>query len=280
MERKEMNTVKQVNKLSKELEQWLRMRVHPIAVKFLKSKNEVPKGAVIPTRDWKHKYSLCQAFARAQRNGETIAMFKEDHWCFEPVLGLGLAKRSAFFMEGHHRYPDSVRDLKAASEWCRNMPHLPYNKYKGMVCGPATSCNFMPDVITMHVNGMQTSQLLIVKTWIDGKDVRSQLSGHAVCAYATVPPFLNKECQVAIPCKGDRRLASAQDDEIMFTLLPEMLPDFIAGIKRLQKHNWGIPMIQEYKEEYDLKPKYRDLGEKLGMDLKQSPPRPQKLQKH
>lgn len=280
MERKEMNTVKQVNKLSKELEQWLRMRVHPIAVKFLKSKNEVPKGAVIPTRDWKHKYSLCQAFARAQRNGETIAMFKEDHWCFEPVLGLGLAKRSAFFLEGHHRYPDSVRDLKAASEWCRNMPHLPYNKYKGMVCGPATSCNFMPDVITMHVNGMQTSQLLIVKTWIDGKDVRSQLSGHAVCAYATVPPFLNQECQVAIPCKGDRRLASAQDDEIMFSLLPEMLPDFIAGIQWLQKHNWGIPMIQEYKEEYDLKPKYRDLGGKLGMDLNQSPPRPQKLQKH
>jgi hypothetical protein len=59
-----------------------------------------------------------------------------------------------------------------------------------------------------------------------------------------------------------------------------MLPDFIEGIQWLQKHNWGIPMIQEYKEEYDLKPKYRDLGERLGMDMKQSPPRSQKLQKH
>jgi hypothetical protein len=29
-----------------------------------------------------------------------------------------------------------------------------------------------------------------------------------------------------------------------------------------------------------LKPKYRDLGERLGMDMKQSPPRSQKLQKH
>jgi uncharacterized protein (DUF169 family) len=275
-----MVTVEQVNKLSKELEQWLRMRTYPIAVKFLKSKKEVPEGAIIPTRDWEHKYSLCQAFARAQRNGEMIAMFKEDHWCFEPVVGLGLAERSEFFLEGHHRYPDSVRDLKAAAEWCRNMPHLPYDEYKGMVCAPAHSCNFMPDVITMHVNGMQTSQLLIVKTWIDGKDVRSQLSGHAVCVYATVPAFLKRECTVAIPCKGDRRLASAQDDEIMFTLIPEMLPDFIEGIQWLQKHNWGIPMIQEYKEEYDLKPKYRDLGERLGMDMKQSPPRSQKLQKH
>jgi uncharacterized protein (DUF169 family) len=273
-------TLKQVHEYGRELEMWLRMRVHPIAIKMLKSRDEIPEGAIIPTRDWKHKYSLCQSFARSQRNGETIAMFKEDHWCFEPVVGLGLAEKSEFFIEGHHRYPDSVRDLQAASEWCRNMPHLQYGAYQGIVSAPVHKCSFMPDVIAMHVNGMMTSQLLIVKTWIDGKDVRSQLSGHAACVYATVPAFLTKECQVSIPCKGDRRLAAAQDDEILFTIPAEMLPDFIEGIHWLQDHNWGIPMLQEYKEEYDLKPKYRDVAERLGMDMRQSPPRLQKYQKH
>jgi uncharacterized protein (DUF169 family) len=278
--RKKKLTLRKIHESGKELEQWLRMRVHPIAVKMLKSKDEVPEGALIPTRDWKHKYSLCQTFARSQRNGETIAMFKEDHWCFEPVIGLGLAERSEFFLEGHHRYPDSVRDLKAASEWCQNMPHLEYGAYPGILTAPIHSCNFMPDLVTMHVNGLMTSQLLIVKTWIDGKDVRSQLSGHAACVYATVPAFLTRECQLAIPCKGDRRLAAAQDDEILFTLLPEMLPDFIEGIHWLQNHNWGIPMIQEYKEEYDLKPKYKEMAERHGMDMRQSPPRPQKYQRY
>ena len=127
---------------------------------------------------------------------------------------------------------------------------------------------------------MQMSQLLIVKNWIDGKDVYSQLSGHAVCNYAIVPPLLNGECTVAIPCKGDRRLAMAQDDEIMFSLLPDMLPDFIEGTRFLQEHNWGIPMLQEYKEEYDLKPAYAKLGEMLGMDMKKSTPRKQKYQKY
>jgi len=37
-------------------------------------------------------------------------------------------------------------------------------------------------------------------------------------------------------------------------------------------------MIQEYKEEYDLKPGYRDFAVKLGMDMRQSPQRPQKYQ--
>jgi len=272
--------LKQVHEYGHELEIWLRMRVHPIAIKMLKNRGEVPEGAIIPTRDWKHKFSLCQSFARSQRNGETIAMFKKDHWCFEPVVGLGLAEKSEFFLEGHHRYPDSVKDLQAAAEWCRNMPHLQYGEYQGIVSAPVHKCNFMPDVIAMHVNGMMTSQLLIVKTWIDGKDVRSQLSGHAACVYATVPAFLTKECQVSIPCKGDRRLAAAQDDEILFTIPTAMLPDFIEGIHWLQDHNWGIPMLQEYKEEYDLKPKYRDVAKRLGMDMRQSPPRRQKYQKH
>ena len=64
------------------------------------------------------------------------------------------------------------------------------------------------------------------------------------------------------------------------TLVPEMLPDFVGGAKFLQEHNWGIPMIQEYKDEYDLKPGYKRAAEMLGMDMKQSPQREQKYQKH
>ena len=274
-----MVTLEEVHKFGAELELWLRMRVHPIAVKMLKNKEEVPEGAIIPTRDWGHKYSLCQSFARSQRDGLTIAMFKEDMWCFEPAVGLGLVPRTSFFLKGHHRYPDSVRDLKAAAEWCRNMPHLEYGLYKGVVSAPVNNCNFMPDIIVMHVTGLQLTQLLIIKNWIDGKDIHAQLSGHAACVYAIVPPLLRHECTVAIPCKGDRRLAFAQDDEVIFSLIPEMLPDFIEGARFLQEHGWGLPLICEYKEEYPLKPAYAKLGEMLGLDMKQSPPRPQKYQK-
>ena len=243
---------------------------------MLKSKKEVTEDAIIPTRDWGHKYSLCQSLARAQRDGLTIAMFKEDMWCPEPVIGLGFAPRIQYFLEGHHRYPDSVRDLKAAAEWCKNFPHLEYGLYQGIVLAPVNTCNFMPDLITMHVTALQATMLLIIKNWIDGKDIYAQLSGHAACVYAIVPPLQKRECTVAIPCRGDRRFAFAQDDEIMFTLLPEMLPDFIAGAKYLQEHGWGLPMIQEYKEEYPLRPGYVKLGEMLGMNMKRSPPQPQR----
>ena len=270
----------ELHEMGKELEMWLRMRVHPIAIKFLKSRDELPEGAIIPTRDWKHKYELCQAFARSQDgHEETIAMFKEDHWCFEPVIGLGLSERIPEFLEGHHRYPDSVKTLKAGAQWCKNMPHLPYGQYQGIVSAPIHLCNFNPDLIMMHVDGRMVTNLMILRNYIDGKDINCQISGHAACVYGIVPPMLNQECYIAIPCKGDRREAFAQDDEIIFTLIPDMLPDFIDGIHYEQEHEWGLPLRYTLKEEPPLKPKYKEFGEKLGMDLTQSPQREQQYQR-
>ena len=271
----------ELHKMGMELEMWLRMRVHPVAIKFLENRKETPEGAIIPTRDWEHKYSLCQAFSRSQDgHEETIAMFNEDHWCFEPVIGLGLAERIPEFLEGHHRYPDSVKTLDAGARWCQNMPHLPYGQYQGIASAPIHLCNFYPDLIMMHVDGRMTTYLMILRNYIDGKDINCQISGHAACVSAVVPPMLSRECHIAIPCKGDRIIAFAQDNEIIFTLIPEMLPDFIEAIHYEQAHEWGLPVLNKLKEEYPLKPKYKAFGKKLGLDLRQSPPRSQEYEKY
>ena len=272
--------VSEFNNLAIELENWLRMRFHPVAVKMLKKDEKIPKDSIVPTRDWKHKYALCQAIARSQRNEETITMLKNDNWCFEPVIGLGLVPFPESFENGTHRYPDSVRNLKAAAEWGKNMPRLPFGEYKGIILAPANKCKFVPDIVVMHVNGLMSTMLTIIKNWIDGKDIQCQISGHAACVYAIVPSILKEECNVAFPCKGDRRLAFAQDDEIIFTLPTRLLPDFIEGIRYLQKKEWGLPILVEMKEEYDLKPKYKEEGENLGLDLNISPPREQKYEKY
>jgi len=67
--------------------------------------------------------------------------------------------------------------------------------------------------------------------------------------------MLNRECHIALPCKGDRTFAFAQDNEIIFTLIPEMLLDFIQGIQYEQEYEWGLPFFAKLKEEYFLKPK-------------------------
>ena len=260
-----MITLAEVNQMGAQLESWLRMRVHPIAFKLVEKESDTPSGMIRPLRDLGKKINLCQAFSMVQRQGDTVAMFLEDHWCFEPVIGLGFGERSPKFLSGYHRYPDSVRDEQAAARWCRNMPHLEQGRQQGLVMSPINDCSFMPDVIVMHINGMMTSQMMIVKNWIDGRDINCQLSGHAGCVYAIVPAIQNQSCHIAVPCRGDRQVGMAQDDELFFSLVPDMLPDFIAGIDVLEKNNWGIPMRHFLKEEVEMRPKYMDMSRLLGM---------------
>lgn len=256
----------EIKEMGREIEVWLRMRNHPVAIKMLNNRNEVPEGAIIPTRDLGRKLALCQALSLSEDGNEkTIAMFKEDHYCFEPVIGLGMVRKDEGFFDGTHRYPDSAKTLEAGKEWCKNMPSLEEGQYQGIVMAPIHKLNFKPDLIFMHVNGLMLTYLLIIKNYIDGRDLHCQLSGHAACVYAIVPALKNRECYVAIPCKGDRTFARAQDGDLMFTMIPELLPDFIEGMHFEQKNGWGLPVTRYIKEEYPLHPRYKEYGKKLGL---------------
>jgi hypothetical protein len=46
-----------------------------------------------------------------------MAMLKEDHWCFEPVVGYGLGEPPEYFLEGHNRYPRDVETLAAGKTY-------------------------------------------------------------------------------------------------------------------------------------------------------------------
>ncbi|MHA1410678.1 MAG: DUF169 domain-containing protein, partial [Candidatus Odinarchaeia archaeon] len=78
----------------------LRLRTHVLAIKMLKDIKDIPKEAKRPVKDLGYHLDLCQGFAMSRWEGETIAMLKEDMWCFEPVVGFGLAEPPKFFLEG------------------------------------------------------------------------------------------------------------------------------------------------------------------------------------
>ncbi|NIM05156.1 MAG: hypothetical protein GTN65_05965, partial [Armatimonadetes bacterium] len=83
----------------------VRLKTFPLALKLLEKEGDIPDGAKRPLRDFGYHLSLCQAFQISRRDGATIAMLKEDNWCFEPVVGYGLGEAPQYFLEGHNRFP-------------------------------------------------------------------------------------------------------------------------------------------------------------------------------
>ena len=64
-----------------ELETAFVLRTSPIAVKMIESSADIPKEAFRPKRDGGYHIAQCQAFGMSRREGKTVAMLKEDHWC-------------------------------------------------------------------------------------------------------------------------------------------------------------------------------------------------------
>ena len=88
------------NTYGADLESLLFLRTYPIAIKMLESESEVPEGAVRPKADRGEHYAVCQAFSLARRQGMTVAMFIEDHWCFEPIISYGLVETPQDYLDG------------------------------------------------------------------------------------------------------------------------------------------------------------------------------------
>ena len=257
-----------IHENAKELMKLLRLRTYPLAIKMLKDTNSIPKEAKRPLRDMGYHLDLCQGFAMSRWEGKTIAMLKEDMWCFEPVIGYGLAKPPKEFIEGYNRYPECAMTKEAGEKGANVFPRLKFGKYVGIVSVPLEKCNFEPDLFVIYCDPSQLTQILIAKNAIDGEDVTCSLSGHDACVYAIVPVLNNGKCTVASPCRGDRCNAITQNNEIIFSSPIKNIEDFVKSFHHLKEHGWGYPWPFEWRPERKLDENAIKIGRLMGMEYK------------
>lgn len=236
-----MTKLDTLHKYGEELEQRIRLQTFPLAVKLLKTEAEIPEGAERPLRDFGYRIPLCQGFALSRKEGKTIAMFKEDMWCFEPVIGYGWAESPQYFLEGYNRFPEDVIDLEAGKNYVNDLPCLAVGHYTGVVSAPLTSVSFEPDLVILYCNSAQLSLLLLGREYKNGHDLKCHLSSHAACVYSVVPVIKNGKCQIAIPCRGDRYFALAGDDEIIFAVPVSKIEDLLLGLRHVAEYGSRLP---------------------------------------
>jgi uncharacterized protein (DUF169 family) len=261
--------LEKTHKNAEDLFKMARLRAYPFAVKMIKDTSDIPEGTLRPLRDLGVHMDLCQGFAITRWEGKHVAMLKEDMWCFEPVVGFGLAEPPEQFLEGENRFPASIMNRDAARHWAQNtLPRLDTGVYKGILSAPLNMCNFEPDLFVVYCDPEQLTHLLITQNAIDGKDVVCPMAGHAACVYTVVPVLQNRRPVVAAPCRGDRRNAMAQNNEIIFAGPIEELDDFVQALYYLEGHGWGYPWPLELSLERKLTDNYAKLGKLMGMDLR------------
>jgi uncharacterized protein (DUF169 family) len=262
-----MENVESLKVHGAEIERLLRMKTYPVATKMLKQEKHSPASVKRPKRDLGHHLSLCQAINMARREGESLALLKDDMWCYVPVLGLGMAEPPDYYLEGEFLYPRFVRTPETGRLGAQSLPRLETGRYIGVAVGPIGKVDFIPDLFILYVDSLQLVQLLMAKRWMDGGDLTSTLSGTSACVYTIVPVVRDRQFQVAIPCLGDRKRGMATDEEIIFSGPADRLGGLVAGLSHLKEIGSGLPLSMPSPIEYRLFDSYTKIGKMIGMDL-------------
>ncbi len=265
-EAKSATPVEQMNAYGKDLLNMLVLRTYPIAIKMLKDESEIPQGAVRPKRDLKEHYSACQAFGIVRRRGTTLAMFLEDHWCFEPIIGYGLVEPPQDFLEGSGS-AFFIQDKAAAKKRSGEFPLLPYKKYAGMVLAPLHKANFAPDLTVFYCNATQLRHLLFCLMLKNGYRVTSTLDPLWSCVLSVVPPLLSGDCQVTVPDPGEFERGCVGDDEMMFTVPSGRMEELMYGVYHYEKTGMGYRSFgRDIRGDFKQPPYYLDYFKKWGLD--------------
>ncbi len=85
---------------------------------------------------------------------------------------------------------------------------------------------------------------------------------------AVVPVLQKRRCWISSPCRGDRGIAMAQTNEVIFSAPIEMLGDFVKAFRYLEEHGQQILFDLELKSERTLKDDYVDIGRTIGIPYK------------
>ena len=263
-----MTSLIDVTSYGEELENRLHLKTSPIAMRLLKKGEDIPEGVLRPRRDLGYHLALCQGFALSRRNKETIAMLKEDNWCYLPIIAFGLAEPPDFFLEGNNFFEKHFENLNAAKKAANALPRLEYGKYVGVLSAPLWKTFFKPDVVIIYCDSQQLRRLLFAMKYKEGYLVTSTLDPSGACFQCTIPVIQKGECHVAIPCGGDRNHALAQDDEVIFSLPFSKLETLMAGVRYYDELKRGYGRYApDMRFEYPLSDLYAKTGRMVGIEI-------------
>ncbi|MFC1838177.1 DUF169 domain-containing protein [Thermodesulfobacteriota bacterium] len=200
------------NRYGEELEKRLMLRTSPLAVKMLEKESDIPEGAVRPLKDNGYHLAQCQAFAMSRREGTTVAMLKEDHWCPAAPLAYGNVQNS-----------DDTPQVGGSYD------RFPYGKYAGIVTAPLKSANFLPDVVIVWSNNAQLRALILSMDRSESSGINTRLLPPS-CAYAVVSPMKDGNYWMVLPDPGEYERGLGTEDEMMFSVPVAKMKTLIDGL--------------------------------------------------
>ena len=248
------------------LERLTGLRYPAVALKMIGEGDEVPAGALRPMQDTGKHIALCQAFAFSRRQGKTVYMEKQDHWCWNPILTYGMIDKE-LGKEGFraiHRQQGG--DENASDAFVESFPYLPAGKYRGILTAPLSQAAFAPDLTMIYCKNDQLRLLIMAIDSQTHAMVESSFAPIDSCTYAVIPALLEGCYRITLPDPGEYERALTPDDDIILTVPRQHEEEFYRGVAhQLGRGSDRNSFFMTMKEEFARPPMYNTLFETWGL---------------
>lgn len=242
-----MYTVEKMNELGRRLRETVGLPYSPVAVRVYEDENEAPADAFRPYRDKGLHYGLCQVTSLVKTKGMTIALTKEDHWCWKPLMAFGLVdcERNTPVYQQVLRNCGIPQPDRADYHFQKDFPRMPRNDQRVIVEAPLETASFVPDVILAYCGSItQVRDLIAGAKRATGKLVQSSFDYMDSCVYSFFRSHYEREFHITFPDPGEEGRACCPNNEIIFSIPYEKLEMLVEQCEAKKKHAAGRTLKQ------------------------------------
>jgi uncharacterized protein (DUF169 family) len=264
-----MTGIKEFNKLAVEIEQILKLRDAPVAMKVLFEGDMIPEGSHRLFQETKKHYAMCQAMTLVRHNRKSVTMFKEDNWCLWPLISyriVDLDPEDYELLGGLHFYRDREVSCRYFSQ---EYPMLKTDRrVLGFTMAPLSECQFQPDIICIYCTPGQLRSLLMASKYESGAIAQSSLDTCASCVHGQIP-VLNgeKPYNLSIPDPGEYERGLCDENELIFNLRGDRAEELVTGLRTLNDIGFGYGQLtMDMHLDYSRPEFYNKMFEKWGLE--------------
>jgi MtaA/CmuA family methyltransferase len=242
----------------RELQTYIRPQTFPVAIRMLKTGQEIPEKARRPARDFKKLSMNCQVIDMARRYGWMIALTREDSICSLGIAAMGFEKpthlhNSGTLCEGMYT------ETKTAGQRSESaVDKFGPGEYHAVLVAPLDRAPFEPHLVCIYANPAQVMRLTQAALWKRGGKLTSSFGGRIDCSEIIVTTMRTDRPQVILPCSGDRIFGQTQDHEMAFTIPWSQMEEIIEGLRGTHAGGIRYPITQFMEYEAKLPPKYME----------------------
>jgi len=201
----------------------------PVAMKLIKSEDEIPEGFNLIDEKVRH----CEMVRKASL-GEKFYSTAEEQMCLGGAGAIGLMEMPKKLANGEKYYSlGRFKDLESAKSLTSKLS-IVEDKHWGMLYAPLDEADFKADVIqiiTEPVGGMKLAQSIV---YTSGEKINPNFAGiQSLCGDAFANPYIEKGVNFTLGCDGSRKAADVKDNEMAIGISADKIDEVISGLESI-----------------------------------------------